>query len=333
MVTAPGKAGGRPQGCKPLSPGGTEPGLQASPFSFVFRGVCPRCRALSAAGGGSIPHNGGVDWFHAYLHDLRERDLAPATRARYSQVVGSYREWLQGEEPTPANARAFLAALRDRGYRPKSVCLYYAALRTVFGFLGAPFQVKLRKPKTMPPYWDPGDIERLIAQAERGLPGHSAEVRGRNTAAILLMAYAGLRRGEVLGLRVGDVDFRRRTIRVLGKGQKERVVPMAERVVVPLWEVCRGKGAGDRVFRLSPGKLHQAVTKLARAAGLEGFHCHSLRHSFATRLLEQGANVREVQQLLGHESLETTAVYLAVSGAHLRRAVDLLDAPCPVTGG
>lgn len=131
--------------------------------------------------------------------------------------------------------------------------------------------------------------------------------------------------GEVLGLRVGDLDFRRRTIRAVGKGEKQRVIPMSQRLFLPLWDMCQGKRVSDRLFHVSPRRLYEAVAKLAKAVGLEGFHPHSLRHSFATRLLEKGANVREVQELLGHSSLETTAVYLTVSNAHLRRAIDLLE--------
>ncbi len=101
---------------------------------------------------------------------------------------------------------------------------------------------------------------------------------------------------------------------------------MSERIVIPLRGRCASKTAQQKVFDgLNARSVYRIVSGLAKAAGMDGFHPHSLRHFFATRLLEKGANLREVQLLLGHRDLTTTAVYLDVTAEHLRSAVGRLD--------
>jgi len=200
-------------------------------------------------------------------------------------------------------------------------------LRQFLIFLGQEINLRLRKPRRLPPYLDRGDFERLLAQAERGLRGQKAWQKQRNKALILTLAYTGMRKGELLRLQVGDIDFERRVILIRqGKGRKDRVIPMVDRIVVPLRSQCNGRSAQGKVFEgLNARSTYRVVTSLARACGLDRLHPHSLRHYFATQLVERGANLRDVQMLLGHESLETTAVYLDVSAQRLAEAVALLD--------
>ena len=270
--------------------------------------------------------------FEAYHKELVESDRDPKTIARYWQIVTSYQEWLGDRQPDVPTAKEFLAYVRGKGYRPKSILLYYHALRLFLEFIGMSLKLKLRKPKVLPSYHDRGDVEALIRQAECGLYHHTEKQKQRNKALILTLAYTGIRRGELLGLLVGDIDFNRYVILIRqGKNQKDRVIPMAERIVIPLHNQCAGKLAQEKVFpRLNASGVWRIVTSLAKACGLEGFHPHSLRHCFATQLLERGATLRDVQLLLGHESLETTSVYLDVSAQHLQEAVGLLDTAPPL---
>ncbi len=265
--------------------------------------------------------------FEAYHRELIQSDRDPKTIERYWQIITSYRRWLDDKQPDVASAKEFIAHLRDKGYRPKSILLYYHALRLFLEFIGQSLKLKLRKPKVLPPYYDRGDVEGLIAQAEKGLYHQTEKQKQRNKTLILTLAYTGMRRGELLKLLVGDVDFNRRTILIRqGKGNKDRVIPMAERIIIPLRNQCAGKVAQEGVFPgLSDASVWRIVTSLARTCGLEGFHPHSLRHYFATQLLERGANLRDVQMLLGHESLETTAAYLDISAQNLQACVSLLD--------
>jgi integrase/recombinase XerD len=293
--------------------------LSSAPF------VCPICPFLPLQGDSDYPQ--GMEPFGQYHDDLFNRDLAPKTKMRYWQVVITYRKWLGDRSPDIAAAKEFLAWLSTRGYRPRSILLYYHALRLFFDFLGQPFKLKLRKPKELPPYHDQSDVERLIVQAERGLRGQKPWQKQRNKILILTLAYTGLRKGELLNLTVSDIDFARRLILVRqGKGRKDRVIPMSERIIVPLRQLCNCKAAGSKVFDgLNARSVYRIVTSLAKACSLDGFHPHSLRHFFATQLVEKGANLRAVQELLGHADLTTTAVYLDVSPRHLRETVALLD--------
>jgi len=287
--------------------------------------VCPICPFLLLPEDSDYPQ--GMEPFSRYHNDLFSRDLDPKTKLRYWQVIDSYRRWLGDRSPDIATAKEFLAWLSNRGYRPRSILLYYHALRLFFDFLGQPLKLKLRKPKELPPYYDRGDVERMIAQAERGLRGQKPWQKQRNKTLILTLAYTGLRRGELLNLTVSDVDFERRFILVRqGKGRKDRVIPMIERLAVPLRQLCDSKVARARVFDgLNARSVYRIVTSLSKVCGLDGFHPHSLRHFFATQLVERGANLRAVQELLGHADLSTTAIYLDISPRHLRETIDLLD--------
>lgn len=268
--------------------------------------------------------------FEAYHRELTQSDRDPKTIVRYWQIISSYQRWLgDNRQPDTASAKEFLSHLRDKGYRPKSVLLYYSALKLFLEFIGQPLKLKLRKPRVLPPYYDRGDVEALIAYAGRARY-RSGKQRQRNQAIILTLAYTGMRRGELLGLLIGDIDFNRRTILVRGKGNKERVIPMAERIIVPLRGQCAGKLAQDKVFlNVDASGVWRVVTRLAKDCGLHGFHTHSLRHYFATQLVEKGASLRDIQALLGHESLEVTSIYLDVSAQHLRETVELLDSVRP----
>jgi integrase len=273
-----------------------------------------------------------ADPFELYHQELVKSDRDPKTIARYWQVIKSYQNWLGARLPDVASAKDFIAHLRDAGYQPRSILLYYHALRLFFEFIGMPLKMKLRKPKILPPYHDTGDIEALVRQAELGLRCQKRKQKERNKALVLIQAFAGLRIGEALNTVVGDLDFNNYNLRVRqGKGKKDRTVPMAQRLVVPLRQLTAGKGAQDKVFtNLNARSAYRVITRLAKAAGLDGLHPHSLRHFFGTQLVERGANLRDVQELMGHESIETTAIYLDVTARHLKSTVALLDMPVPL---
>lgn len=287
---------------------------------------------LSLAEGELYTSHQMTDVFSAYRKHLFICDLEPKTKARYWEVVNSYRKWLNNRLPDATTAQEFLAYLRSKGYRPRSVLLYYHALRLFLSFRGIQFKVKLRKPKELPPYHSQEEIEALIAQAEIGLYHQKPWHKERNKAMILTFCYTGVRKQELLNLRVSDIDFERRLLFVKqGKGRKDRMIPLAERLMVPLRSQCAGKGARDIVYvGLNPRSVYRVITRLARACGLQGIHPHTLRHYFATRLVELGVNIRVIQELLGHADLSTTAVYLDVSPMHLKSAIEALDNNAPI---
>jgi len=265
--------------------------------------------------------------FELYHEALLQSDRDPKTVSRYWQIISSYRTWLGNRQPDVVNAKEFLADLRQKGYEPATVLLYYHGLRQLLEYLGLALEVKLRKPHKLPPYFDRGDIEAVIRQAELGLPHQTHKQKRRNKSLVLMLAYTGMRKSELLNLLVSDIDFNRRVITVRqGKGGRDRVIPMADRIVVPLREQCAGKTSKEKIFsNLNARSVYRIVTSLAKRCGLDTLHPHSLRHYFGTRLVEKGANLRDIQELMGHRSLETTAIYLDISPSHLRQSVALLD--------
>lgn len=268
------------------------------------------------------------DPFEKWHKELWESDRNQKTMERYWQVITAYRTWLKSRGPDIPTAKEYIAHLRSKDYAQRSLLLYYHSLRLFLKFLGMSLELKMRKPHILPRYFDKGDVERLVAEAEKGMYRHTRELMKRNVTIILTLAYSGLRKGELVSLRVNDLDFERRTIRVnQGKGNRDRVVPMHERLVPHLRGQCAGKGAQEKVFGVTGRVVYKVVTKLAQACGLDGFHPHSLRHFCATRLIEQGANLRAVQLILGHQSIETTSVYVDMTGQHLQHAMNLMDEP------
>lgn len=267
--------------------------------------------------------------FDTYKHTLRRRQYDPSTLERYLCVLDRYRRFCGERHPTEETGLDFLLGLKAQGYARKSIQLYKAVIAPFHRTLGHELDVRLPKQKSLPEYWSPADVERVIVQAGRGVGHwtHTPGVRERNHDMCVTFAFTGIRRQELHDLRVRDVDFNSQMLHIRdGKGGRDRSIPLINRVVVALRRRSKGKAGTAKVFEgMTPRSIHRQVTTLARHAGLDTFHPHSFRHSFATRLLEQGANLKEVQEILGHASLETTALYLALTPRHLRSAMDLLE--------
>ena len=274
-----------------------------------------------------------------------ERSMSPATVVAYGKDLERFERFLAeylGRDPaqigaaeieTPA-VRAFLTSLDREGLKKVTISRALSALKSCFryacrmGFLpGNPAQpVKSPKvEKTLPRHLRPGEIERLIEA-----PSEEDEVfEARDRAVAELLYASGLRVSELVGLDWTDLDFRGRMLRVLGKGNKERVVPFGRPAAQALeewrvhWAAVRARNreadAGEPVFlnkhgrRLSDRMVRFTIDRRTTAAGVpEGVHPHTLRHTFATHLLEEGADLRTIQELLGHSSLSTTQRYTHV---------------------
>ena len=126
-----------------------------------------------------------------------------------------------------------------------------------------------------------------------------------------------------MNLKVRSVG--EKALRIRGKGDKDRTIPLTERLTIALRSFCSSKNSGDSVLSVGEGVIYRVVKKYGRLAGKPELKPHDLRHAFATRLLEKGVNIRVVQELLGHSNLNTTQVYTAVSGLHLEDAIRSLD--------
>lgn len=133
-----------------------------------------------------------------------------------------------------------------------------------------------------------------------------------------------MRRGELANLEVKDIHPDFLVVRN-GKGGKDRIIPLVPAMAIRLDNFVKHKQPDEKVFDLEAPCISNKVKQFAKKAGLKDFHTHSLRHKFATDLLVKGANIRVVQELLGHENLATTQAYLSITDKHLKEAVNLLD--------
>lgn len=276
--------------------------------------------------------------FLRYL-DLQRGSSRHTLRAYATDLV-EFRAFLSREglgDLVDADARAiraWLAWLHDRKLAKSSIarklatvrsCLRYLARRGLVEFNPARQVRSPRLPKRLPSFLpkdeSKGLLDALAERSEAGLRDH----------ALLELLYAtGLRVAECCGLDLDDVDRRRGAVRVMGKGGKERVVPAGDTALEALdaWLSVRGEGRGALFTNLRGGRLgtrsvHRIVKRRARAAGIDRrVTPHTLRHTFATHMLGEGADLRLIQELLGHSRLSTTQRYTHVSPEHLMKVYD-----------
>jgi integrase/recombinase XerC len=255
--------------------------------------------------------------------------------------LGKAPEEVEAGDADPLAVRSFAAALARQGLGAKSRGRALAAVKSLFrfacreGVLAGNPAAAVRSPKppqTLPRHLRPGETEGLLEA-----PAGEGALPLRDRALLELLYASGLRVGELVSLDWGEVDLRSRVLRVVGKGGKERMVPFGRPAAEALaawlrqWEEVRcgdghardrGHGGGggrpgeEPVFlnhrggRLSERSVRRLLDRWVRAAGVApGVHPHTLRHTFATHLLEGGADLRAIQELLGHSSLATTQRY------------------------
>jgi len=295
------------------------------------------------------PHDAAaIDAFVDHLS--LERRLSAHTAGAYRTDLSSLAAFLRRGRRTLLDAdyqllRRWLAQLRTRGYAPSSVARKAAAARSFFAWAHRRALIQtnpaalLSRPSRasrLPAVLKVGEAERLASA-----PSPAGPIGLRDRAALELLYASGLRVAELCGLDVQDVDLEGQRVRVLGKGSKERVVPMGDFAVAAIAQYLergrgallprpgdrRGAGLGEPLFlnrrkkRMTPRDARAMVDRYVRAV-LSGRRVspHTLRHSFATHLLEAGADIRAVQELLGHASLATTQRYTHVSRSRLFEA-------------
>ncbi|MBI3931952.1 MAG: site-specific tyrosine recombinase XerD [Acidobacteria bacterium] len=280
-----------------------------------------------------------------YLDHLRvERGLSPNTLVAYRQDLVRLVAWMGARTDvlvlTQGDLSEFIVALRGEGLSPRSVARAVHALRGFFRFavregrLGADPMENLRAPRVfraLPRYLSAGQVDALLAAPDTATP------LGLRDRAILEVMYAtGLRVSELIGLKPADLDLELGLVTCFGKGRKERLVPLgqaARRWVVRYRDevrpaLARGRPE-ERLFlnhrggTLSRMGLWTIVRRHAVTAGVQRVLTpHVLRHSFATHLLERGADLRALQAMLGHADISTTQIYTHVSRERLRRVYD-----------
>ncbi|HEY5188673.1 MAG TPA: tyrosine recombinase XerC [Solirubrobacteraceae bacterium] len=284
----------------------------------------------------------------AFSDDLRRRAVAAKTRTAYAIDTGQFARWATAAELAPEAIdvralRRYVVSLSERGQAPSTVARKLAALR---GLFRAQIEVGARHENPAELLHSPKRAQRLprvlksteVSSLLERIPASTPlELRDR---AMFELAYAsGLRAEELVSLDVEAIDFDGEAVRVEGKGGKTRIVPAGEHSLKALERyIVTGRptlSTGDTraLFlsksgrRLSTSDVRRRLRTWSRLASglvpaLAGTHPHALRHSFATHLLEGGADLRAIQELLGHASISTTQVYTRVESARLRCAYE-----------
>jgi site-specific recombinase XerD len=281
------------------------------------------------------------DALSAYDRDLRGRGAAERTRKAYGVDLGQFVEWAGEQKPGEIrhrDVRRFAAGLSSHGAAPATVARKLAAVRGLFDFLVRTERVGqnpadlVSSPKgeeKLPRVLSVEQVRELLERIPARTP---LELRDR---AMLELAYScGLRCEEIVSLDIDALDYETEQLRVLGKGSKERLLPVGEPARRAVQRYCeRGRHAlsadpREQALFLSKSGRRLSNSDVTRRLGLwvreaalaGGVSPHSLRHSFATHLLEGGADLRTIQELLGHASISTTQVYTRVDAARLRDA-------------
>jgi len=296
------------------------------------------------------PANRDSPFFITYLpmyldYVAVEKGLAKNSLASYRHDLHRFGDWLQEqrldlERVERSHLTRYFQALRTTGISARSVARGLAGIRGFFRFLVAERHLQrdptenLETPKlwsTLPNSLQPSEVDALLAAPDRSTPS------GLRDAAMLELLYAtGLRVSELIRVKVEDLVLDAGFLRTIGKGSKERVVPFgdsATKTILAYLEEARShfdkRGGDPHLFLSNRGRpmsrqsFWMKIVKYARQAGFTGrISPHVLRHSFATHLLENGADLRSVQMMLGHSDISTTQIYTHVSRARLKKMYD-----------
>lgn len=280
--------------------------------------------------------------FFTYLEG--ERNVSPRTLTNYRHALRQFQEFrpaVTWRAATADDFRAFLFELMKRGQSRASTRLTFSALRSFYRFLmerknlptNPLASVLLPKAeKQLPAFLTIRQVEDLLAAPLKAPLEKQAPdwVPQRDTAILELLYSCGLRLSEVAALNVSDLDIYSETLRVVGKGSKERVCPVGEPALraVSAYRQAARVHSGPLFInkmrrRLGATSIWARMKKYIRQTGLPATTSpHKLRHSFATHMLDNGADLRSLQTLLGHASLSTTQVYTHVTTERLKRAYD-----------
>ncbi len=281
--------------------------------------------------------------YEAFL--LLERGFSPNTREAYLRDLDRLQEFLANKgldfpDVEIAHLEEFIATLNDLGISPTSVARIMAGIKSVFRFMklekiiDSNPSLLLQTPRIgrhLPEVLSVEEIDSMLSAIDLDSPN------GRRNRAIIEVLYGcGMRVSELCNLEIGRIDLEAGVAIIVGKGNKERMVPMSEPAMeqIALYlEEERGqygikRGEENIVFlnirghRLSRQMIFIMLRQLAEMAGIrKTISPHTLRHSFATHLLEGGANLRAIQQMLGHESISTTEIYLHLDNTRLREEI------------
>jgi integrase/recombinase XerC len=324
------------------------------PRGIPKRRTAPEPALLSAPPERTAPSSDVAEFLE---HLEKERDLSPNTLIAYTRDLREFTEWLAqhfGEAGwtwgalTRLELRGWLAHRQRAGLAKRTLARGLSAVRSFYRWMHRDERVEVnparavgtpKLPRTLPAYLDRAQAETLMTHAAtRAMSGRFTDVR--NAAMVELFYSSGLRLSELRGIDQPDIDLLSLQVKVRGKGRKERIVPVGEHAqrairnylqsrdrLVSHLVGARGQKVdrqalflSERGTRISARAIHEAITTLLDAVS-EGadLSTHSLRHTFATHLVDAGADLRAVQELLGHASISTTQIYTHTSVDRLKK--------------
>ena len=305
---------------------------------------------------------GNDEWIKKFLQHLAtDRGASIYTQRNYRQAMWEFHRWHQEERQQPPeweqlqrdDFRAYLRFLGRHNLSRAAIQLRFCALRTFYKFLirhGALATSPIKNlalpklGKRLPKFLTPEQMAELLTAPLKLLPAQADTDSGtaavtfacRRDVAVLETIYScGLRISELCGLVAQDIDWSERLVRVRGKGKKERLIPIGQTALEAIrnyWDLLPQGPAGEapvflagpkKLTSISPRRLQLRLKKHLALAGLDPHLTpHKLRHSYATHLLDAGADLRSVQELLGHAHLVTTQIYTHLTTERLKRAYD-----------
>ena len=284
-----------------------------------------------------------LDHFLNYL--LIDRTLSENTIKSYEFDIQSFFNFLKVEKREIKNVsqvdlQQYLAHLYDLGFATTTVSRHLSTIRAFYGYLLMEGQIKAspcelidspKLPKNLPTVLNLEEVTRLLDSFTNESPNDN-----RNQAMIELLYASGMRVSELLDLNLEDLYLEMGFVRCMGKGSKERIVPIGEMAIKAMVDYLRGSRQKllkahkqtDALFlnrlgtRMSRQGFWKILKQQARLAGIKkNISPHKLRHSFATHLIENGADLRIVQELLGHADISTTQIYTHMSKSHLKKVI------------
>ncbi|MEO0140328.1 MAG: tyrosine recombinase [candidate division WOR-3 bacterium] len=283
-----------------------------------------------------------MDYLRAFLEYMSsQRGLSPATAEAYSWDLHSFFEFiaenLGTNDPVEADTnsiRAYISALIRAGMNPRTVQRKLSAIRRFYRFLVAQGVIQRNPASGLPAPKSPSVLPEVIPKKTLDLmleSWHPEDKYGKRDKAMIELFYSsGLRESELADLLVHQVNLIRRQVRVLGKGGKERIVPVGQKATEAILEYMNVRGKfrpksshlflnrnGEPLSRM--GIWNIINSRFRELSSLWGVHPHALRHSFATHMLDAGCDIRTIQEMLGHASLGTTQIYTHVSLERIKR--------------
>lgn len=284
-----------------------------------------------------------------YLDYLRyELNRSPLTVEAYSRDLTQFLEWLSPDEPgnvdmalvTSSDVRSWLSSLAKKGESPRTLRRKIISLRSLFRWMLKTGQIKHspiqnvplpKLPKPLPDLIKPEEIESAINNIESQDPEDNKDAV-MHSVIIDILYSLGIRRAELVGLNDEDISFHNGEIKVTGKRSKQRIVPVPQKLLdkIKEWQTIRDKTEikpeeGSPLFivkgkRISPYKVYQIVHEALSSTSAKKKSPHALRHSFASGMLNGGAEIDSVREFLGHSSLATTQIYTHISLNEIKKA-------------